>query len=149
MNKPIFTIRNLTRAYGDKTVLNIPELDIPRGELVIILGNSGCGKTTFLEILGLMSQLPAQSSQVKFYPENNAATELNYHDLWKDERRLSQIRRGYLSFIFQQTNMLPEFFVDENISLTQMIQNGAITLEEAQEKTHPSMAEMGDRRQNR
>ncbi len=44
-------VNNLTKRYGDKTVLNIPELQIPKGQSFGLAGNNGAGKTTFFNLI--------------------------------------------------------------------------------------------------
>ena len=43
--------QNLTKVYGDQTVLNIESLDIPKGQSFGLVGNNGAGKTTFFSLL--------------------------------------------------------------------------------------------------
>ncbi|MGY4383555.1 ABC-2 type transport system ATP-binding protein [Pedobacter sp. UYP24] len=47
----ILEIKNLRKVYGDKTVVNIPDLQIREGETVGLVGNNGAGKTTFFRML--------------------------------------------------------------------------------------------------
>lgn len=51
----LFRIRNLTKVYGQRTVLDIPELDFEKGYIYALLGPNGSGKTTLLEILSLLA----------------------------------------------------------------------------------------------
>ena len=44
-------LKNLTKKYGDKTVLNIPELVIPKGQSFGLVGNNGAGKTTMFNLI--------------------------------------------------------------------------------------------------
>ena len=44
-------IEQLTKSYGDTTVLNIPEMDIPKGQVFGLVGNNGAGKTTLFSLL--------------------------------------------------------------------------------------------------
>ena len=53
------TVRGLWKAYGDRSVLERVDLEIGRGELVTLVGASGCGKTTFLRIL-LGDEVPSR-----------------------------------------------------------------------------------------
>ncbi len=47
----MITANNLSKAYGGVTVLNIPHLEIPRGQSFGLVGNNGAGKTTFFSLL--------------------------------------------------------------------------------------------------
>jgi tungstate transport system ATP-binding protein len=60
----LFKIRDLTKVYGHRTVLDIPELDFERGIVYSLLGPNGSGKTTLLEILGLL--MPPTSGKIHY-----------------------------------------------------------------------------------
>ncbi|MBT8184924.1 MAG: ATP-binding cassette domain-containing protein, partial [Eudoraea sp.] len=47
----MITAQNLTKKYGSQTVLNIENLQIPKGQSFGLVGNSGAGKTTFFSLL--------------------------------------------------------------------------------------------------
>lgn len=125
MSNNLFRIKNLKRAFDKKVVLNIPELELPQGETVCIVGESGCGKTTLLELLGLMN-----------YPENDDigydaihlnlkidSTSYNYEsDLWEYEEKMARVRREYFSFLFQEANLFPNLDMEENVILPTLIQ---------------------------
>jgi len=128
MRTACLRIANLTRIYrmGEqrRLALYAPNLEIPYGEVVFLLGVSGCGKTTMLETLGLLSRADDESlsrSRITFYAPGKNAT-FHYTRLWKDARLLSAVRSRYLSFMFQQANMLPIYKVIENVALTPLIQ---------------------------
>jgi tungstate transport system ATP-binding protein len=50
----VYTISNFTKVYGDRTVLDIPALEIKQGLIYALLGHNGAGKTTLLNILGFL-----------------------------------------------------------------------------------------------
>ena len=105
------------------SVLNIDKLEIPRGKITFILGPSGVGKTTLLETLGLMNNTiaPDCNGSVKYFLENNQ--EYSAFDLWKSQRNLNTFRADNLSFIFQNTNLIPSLSSLENILITQYVKN--------------------------
>ena len=47
----MITVRELTKRYGTQTVLDLPELDIPKGQSFGLVGNNGAGKTTFFSLM--------------------------------------------------------------------------------------------------
>ncbi len=60
-NGPIISVRNLTVGYGDQIVMRDISFDINEGEIFVILGRSGCGKTTlFKAIIGLLEPLTGE-----------------------------------------------------------------------------------------
>jgi putative ABC transport system ATP-binding protein len=123
-----FEIKNLKCSYkrkenNPKIVLQIDKMDIPRSEVVFIVGQSGCGKSTILETLGLMNNtmLAAEDTKFIFYP--NEKEEIDYLTVWeKSNKLISKIRLNHFSFIFQQTNLMKNFNIYENIALTRMLQ---------------------------
>ncbi len=129
--KQLFEIENLRCSYdknyregASKVVLEIKSLGIPYGKKVFIVGESGIGKSTILEVLGLMNNtiVPDASSRFVFYDRSGVATDLLA--LWRDgdDTRLSGFRREHFNFIFQSTNLMRNFTAYENISITRMLQ---------------------------
>ena len=121
---PLFRIRKLRCSYdGNEVVVDIPELDIPRKGLIGLMSVSGGGKSTTLETLGLMNHTFLSGSEITFFPHEEGEG-YEFEHLWKSEndRNISQIRNEHYSFIFQKTNLMPNFTAYENICITQMIQ---------------------------
>jgi len=123
MKNNIFEIRDLECAYNDgPTVLNVGSLDIPRGKFIVLLGKSGSGKSTLLETLGLMNNTIG-AGEVKFFPERECQSPMQINRLWHDKGTdISGMRQQYMSFIFQNTNLMPNLTALENICLASMIQ---------------------------
>jgi len=104
---PAVAIRDLTFAYRrGQTILDIPTLEIVRGERVFVYGPSGSGKTTLLGILAGVLEPAAGSVKV----------------LGKELTSLSGAKRDafravHLGYIFQMFNLIPYLSVVENIAL--------------------------------
>lgn len=129
--KKLFEIANLRCSYDrnyhegiSKVVLEISDLIIPKGRKIFIVGESGIGKSTILEVLGLMNNtvVPQENSKFLFYDKDNNAVDLI--GLWtrNDDDELSQFRLKHFNFIFQSTNLMRNFSAYENIALTRMLQ---------------------------
>ncbi len=121
-NRCMFSIRNLEVRYDTKIVLKVPALDIPRGKMVFLMGNSGSGKTTFLETLGLMSDYYGKHDQIVFYPSFNGGG-IDYSTIREDEKLMAWIRREHFTFMFQETHLFQHFGILENAALTPLIKN--------------------------
>jgi lipoprotein-releasing system ATP-binding protein len=123
--KNLFEISNLKCSYNkNDIVLKINKLNIPKGKLTVILGKSGAGKSTILETLGLMNNTILSESILNFFPKEDRNTVFQFNKIWnsKDKNPLFYIRQNYFSFIFQDTNLMPNFTAYENICISQMIQ---------------------------
>ena len=105
-------------------VLEIKDLTLPRGKKIFIVGESGIGKSTILEVLGLMNNtiIPDKDSRFVFFDRQGKKTDLL--ELWRndDDTELSAFRREHFNFIFQSTNLMRNFTAYENISITRMLQ---------------------------
>ncbi|WP_406662665.1 ABC transporter ATP-binding protein [Methanolobus sp. ZRKC3] len=82
------------------------DLEIRKGEFIVILGPSGSGKSTMMNLIGCLD-VPSKGT-----------VELNDHDISKmDESDLAQIRGQMIGFIFQQFNLIPTLNTIENVML--------------------------------
>ena len=102
---PVISVRDVVVSYGDRRVLDGINLDISRGETMVLLGSSGCGKSTLLrQIIGLEQP---QSGQVL----------VNGVDLAKSTRRdLKKVRRS-IGVAFQDAALFNSMSVEDNVSL--------------------------------
>ena len=107
---PIFQVRNICKVYemGEVSVqaLKNVTLDLPRGELVVLLGASGSGKSTLLNILGGLD-VPT-TGQVLFANRDLSQA---------GDRALTSFRRECVGFVFQFYNLIPSLTAKENVAL--------------------------------
>jgi putative ABC transport system ATP-binding protein len=123
-----FEIENLKCSYNDgtKIVLEIDKLEIPRGKVMFIVGQSGCGKSTILETLGLMNDTLVCESNTKFVFRPDNTSEMDCIRIWNEKNKvLSKIRKDNFSFIFQNTNLMENFSIRENSEISQQIKGGS------------------------
>lgn len=109
-SKILIKVRDLKKIYkiGSEKVraLNGVDLDIEIGEIVIILGTSGSGKSTFLNMLAGLEK-PTKGT-IEILGENIAAM---------SENKLAKFRQMNLGFIFQSYNLMPNLTAMENVAL--------------------------------
>ncbi len=111
------------REEQSRVVLEIHHLTIPRGKRVFIVGESGIGKSTILETLGMMNNTIVPDKSTRFMFFNKDGKEINLRNLWKEKDKvLSDFRLKNYSFIFQSTNLMKNFTAFENIAFTRMLQ---------------------------
>ncbi len=103
-------VSNIQKSYGSVKVLKGINLEVKKAEIVCIVGKSGAGKTTILQIIGTL--LNADSGTVTIN-----GTEVNR----LKERALSKFRNRNLGFVFQNHQLLPEFTALENVIIPGLI----------------------------
>lgn len=113
--------QNITKSYGDLQVLKGIDLEIKKGEIISIVGPSGAGKTTFLQILGTLSR--PDSGQILF--DNSEVSK------YKD-KQLAAFRNNNIGFVFQFHHLLPEFTALENVCIPAFI--GKMRREKAEKR---------------
>ena len=89
------SVRNLTKKFGDLLVLDNASFDIMKGEFVCIVGPTGCGKTTFLNLLVKLIEPTSGTILIDGEPADP--------------------KKHNLSFIFQEPSAFPWLTVEENI----------------------------------
>ena len=120
----IFNLKNIYCKYknSNNPVLHISDLKIDQGEIVFLIGASGVGKSTILETLGFMNNtvLSQKNSVFDFKFENSSENMLEFWS--KNESKISDFRKKYLSFIFQNTNLFPNLNALDNVLITPLLQ---------------------------
>ncbi len=102
--------KNITKSYGDLKVLKGIDLTLEKGEIISIVGPSGAGKTTFLQILGTLSR--TDSGEVLYDKVNISKLK---------DRQLASFRNQNIGFVFQFHHLLPEFTALENVCIPAFI----------------------------
>lgn len=101
---------DIKKSFGSLQVLKGVNLEIQKKEIISIVGASGAGKTTFLQILGTLER--PDSGEIDFFGE---------FPLKMNDRKLSEFRNRRIGFIFQFHQLLPEFTALENIIIPGLI----------------------------
>ncbi|SDG87270.1 ABC transporter ATP-binding protein [Psychroflexus sediminis] len=105
--------RHISKHYGELKVLNNINLEIQQKEIISIVGPSGVGKTTLLQILGTLEQPDT---------ENNSSIEIAGQQInGLKKKALARFRNQNIGFIFQFHQLLPEFSALENICIPAFI----------------------------
>lgn len=99
-------LRNVTKSYGDLQVLHGISLSAGPGSVTALLGRSGCGKTTLLNLAGAMD-FPSQGEVLI---DGRSTSSLS-------EAELTKLRRTRIGFVFQFFQLLPTLTVAENVEL--------------------------------
>ena len=127
--KKLIEVKNLTKKFGDHTVLDGITTDICQGEVVAIIGPSGCGKSTFLRSLNLL-EMPT-SGQILF----------EGIDLTDKSVDINKVRHK-IGMVFQQFNLFPNHTIKDNITLAP-VKLGLMTKEEADKKAMELLERVG------
>ena len=101
---------NLTKKYGDLSVLKGVNLSIAAGEVVSIVGSSGAGKTTLLQLLGTLEK-----------PDSGNIIIDGVNPFELTAQKLARFRNTSIGFIFQFHQLLPEFTALENAIIPALI----------------------------
>ena len=105
-NEVVVSIRGLQKSYGDNVVLRNIDLDVHRGEVVVVLGPSGSGKSTMLRCVNMLETPTAGS----LFFEGQ--------DITKHGVDLNKVR-VHLGMVFQQFNLFPNMSAKKNVMIAQ------------------------------
>ena len=114
-------IKDFVIQYGDHIVVERSSFVADAGKLYVISGKSGCGKSSILQLIGLLDQFTYQSYQLGQY---------NVEKLSKDE--INNIRKKNIGLIFQEKNFFDELSIYDNLKLQSYISGTSISEEKVQ-----------------
>jgi lipoprotein-releasing system ATP-binding protein len=105
--------KHIHKTFGSLKVLNNVNIDIQKSEIISIVGSSGAGKTTLIQILGTLDK-PDQNINTSIQINGTEVTKLN-------SKALARFRNEHIGFIFQFHQLLPEFTALENVCIPAFI----------------------------
>ena len=103
-NMPMIHVEGLCKAFGDNNVLNGVDIDIHKGEVLVIIGPSGCGKSTFLRCLSRLETPTAGRIELDGVDITSPKTNIN-------------VQRQKMMMVFQHFNLFPHKTILENLTI--------------------------------
>ena len=122
--------KDIQKAYGELPILKGVNLEVGKGEIVSIVGSSGAGRTTLLQILGTLDKPDAGILEIG-----------GVKPFKLSKKELANFRNTSLGFIFQFHQLLPEFTAIENAMLPALI--GGKSKKEAEQLALPLLERLG------
>lgn len=130
MTKEIFKIDQLTKKYGENTILKDISAEVNDGDIISIIGPSGAGKSTFLRCLTLLEK------------PTTGTVFLEGEDLTKKTQKEIEHVREKVGMVFQNFNLFPNMTVLKNITLAPVRVKG-LTEDEAQKQALELLKQVG------
>ncbi|HKU47955.1 MAG TPA: ABC transporter ATP-binding protein, partial [Burkholderiales bacterium] len=96
----------VTKRFGQRTVLNRVSLELAAGEYIAVLGDSGIGKSTLLNVIAGLE--PIDEGSIAFQGRTISGM---------DDDELTLLRRDHFGFVFQAFHVLPQLSVEQNVAL--------------------------------
>ena len=110
----ILSLNNISRSYfirdGVINVFSSIDLNIKKGEKIALMGPSGSGKTSILNIAGLIERPNSGQVMIK-----------NINVEWDSDKKISELRKKNIGYVFQFNNLLSDFTILENVAFPLII----------------------------
>ena len=123
-------VDGLTKSFGKQLIWGDVTLTVPAGEICVMLGPSGTGKSTMLQAVGLLEGGFGGRIEI-------VGTDAS--DLPSSER--TALRRNHLGFVYQFHHLLPDFSAEENVMLPQLV--AGVARPRALERARELLASLG------
>ncbi|HEY8251350.1 MAG TPA: ABC transporter ATP-binding protein [Burkholderiales bacterium] len=120
-------LSGVTKRFGARSVLTGISLEVAAGEYIAIIGDSGIGKSTLLNVIAGLE--PVDAGEVLF--EEKSLTAM-------DDDALTLLRRDHFGFVFQAFHVLPQLNVEQNVALPLLLRGITST-----EKAKAAIASVG------
>jgi putative ABC transport system ATP-binding protein len=126
----VLRLTGVNKRFGARSVLEGVSLEVAAGEYVAVIGESGIGKSTLLNVIAGLE--PIDSGAIHF--ENLDLTRLN-------DDALTLLRREKMGFVFQAFHILPQLTVEQNVALPLLLK--AVPPPERAARARAAIASMG------
>ena len=103
-NKPMIHVQGLYKSFGDNEVLRGVDIDIEKGEVLVIIGPSGCGKSTFLRCLNRLEEPTSGKIFLDGVEITSPKTNINQ-------------QRQKMMMVFQHFNLFPHKTILQNLTI--------------------------------
>ena len=128
--QPLVKVENLSMQFGQQKVLRDISLNIPAGQTLVLLGESGCGKTVLMKsIIGLI-----RPTRGRVFFDGNDINRMN-------ERQISRIRLRF-GFVFQNAALFDSMTIGQNVAFP-LRQHGRFSNDEIREMVLARLSEVG------
>ena len=104
MSEKVLTLRGVVKKFEDQTILDGIDLDVEKGEVVVIIGPSGCGKSTLLRCINALE--PIQGGEILLQGSPVKAGDKNL-----------PVLRQKIGMVFQSYDLVPHMTIMDNITL--------------------------------
>lgn len=118
MKKALIELHSVCKSFGNKVIFDDFNCSIGDGEFVVITGESGCGKTTLLNMIGGLEPVTKGNINVAWLEITNT-------------KNLKEYFRDIVGFVFQNFALVEQKTVEENLLLVHPKGKSGITVEEA------------------
>jgi putative ABC transport system ATP-binding protein len=107
----MLSLQRITKRFGSRVVLHDVSLEVAAGEYVAVVGDSGIGKSTLLNVIAGLEQ--TDSGEIFFEHQKMSGM---------DDDALTVLRREKFGFVFQAFHILPNLTVEQNVGLPLLLQ---------------------------
>lgn len=125
----MISVKELTKNFGENSVLRGINAEINKGDVICVIGPSGSGKSTFLRCLNLLEKPTGGKIIFEGCDLTDKKTDLNLH-------------RQKMGMVFQQFNLFPHMTILDNLTCAPLMLKKA-TREEAEKKARDLLARVG------
>ena len=125
----LIQVQDLKKSFGTQVVLDGITTEIDQGEVVAIIGQSGCGKSTFLRSLNLLEEPTSGTILFEGTDITDKSVDINK-------------MRQKIGMVFQQFNLFPNYTIQNNITLAP-VKLGLMTQQEAEKKAKELLERVG------